>query len=164
MVKYLKPLLDIIALKFLGLVFIAAGVSHFTLKRAYCNIVPPYGCWGGLWRVPAPGAEAIGLTYEEFHTYWSGIAEIAGGLLLMASFFGIVDIPVNIPSFLLGMLVSSEYIPLVSLFLRSKHASMSAETMSTIMKHYIRCLSLHLPISLCSLMMLKWEKVFPLFQ
>jgi hypothetical protein len=89
----------------LGLVFTAAGVSHFTVKQAFCNIVPPRGCWGGLWKVPHP--EFLGLSYEEFHTYWTGIAEIAGGLFLIAAGYDIVDISPSIPSFLLGMLVSS---------------------------------------------------------
>lgn len=89
----------------LGTIFTAAGISHFTVKNAFCNIVPPKGCWGGLWQVPAPGAQALGLSYEEFHTYWTGIAEISGGLFLIASGLGIVDIDPKVPSALLGMLV-----------------------------------------------------------
>ncbi len=88
----------------LGLIFTAAGVSHFTATQAFCNIVPPRGCWGGLWQVPAP--EFLGLTYQEFHTYWTGAAEIAGGLFLIASGLGIVDVSPSVPSALLGMLVS----------------------------------------------------------
>jgi uncharacterized membrane protein len=88
----------------LGLIFTAAGVSHFTVTRAFCNIVPPKGCWGGLWQVPAP--EFLGLSYEEFHTYWTGAAEIAGGLFLITSGLGIVDVSPSVPSALLGMLVS----------------------------------------------------------
>jgi uncharacterized membrane protein len=87
----------------LGLIFTAAGVSHFTVKRAFCNIVPPYGCWGGLWRVPAP--QFLGLEYAEFHTQWTGVAEIAGGIFLVTSGLGIVDISPSVPSALLGMLV-----------------------------------------------------------
>lgn len=89
----------------LGLIFTAAGATHFTSKNAFCNIVPPYGSWGGLWKVPAPGAEALGLSYEEYHTFWSGVAEITGGLWLLSAGFGIVDISPKVPSALLGMLV-----------------------------------------------------------
>lgn len=92
----------------LGLIFTAAGMSHFTVKQAFCNIVPPRGCWGGLWQVPHP--QFLGFSYEEFHTYWTGIAEIAGGLFLIAAGYGIVDISPSVPSFLLGMLVSSVWV------------------------------------------------------
>ena len=91
----------------LGLIFTAAGVSHFTVKRAFCNIVPPKGCWGGLWQVPAP--EFLGLSYEEFHTYWTGVAEIAGGLFLITSGLGVVDVSPSVPSALLGILVSLQF-------------------------------------------------------
>ena len=87
----------------LGLIFTAAGVSHFTVKEAFCNIVPPYGCWGGLWKVPYP--EFLGLSYEEFHTIWTGVAEIVGGLWLIASGLGVVDVSPSVPSALLGLLV-----------------------------------------------------------
>ena len=48
----------------LGFIFTAAGVSHFTMTNAFCNIVPYRGCWGGLWQVPA--LDFLGFTYEEF--------------------------------------------------------------------------------------------------
>ena len=91
----------------LGVIFVAAGVSHFTVTDAFCRIVPPPGCWGGLWRVPAPGADFLRLSYEEYHTYWTGVAEIIGGLYLIGSGFGLTGVSPQFPSALLGMLVVS---------------------------------------------------------
>ncbi|KAL7531519.1 hypothetical protein ACHAWF_003803, partial [Thalassiosira exigua] len=89
----------------LGFIFVAAGISHFTVKEAFCNIVPPYGTWGGLWRVPAPGAQFLGIAYEEYHTYWTGAAEFLAGAWLILSGLGIGDVSPKVPSALLGLLV-----------------------------------------------------------
>jgi uncharacterized membrane protein len=57
-----------------GAVFSLAGITHFTLADEYENIVPTQGAWG-LWNVPGSRA---------FHVAWTGVAELAGGLGLLA--------------------------------------------------------------------------------
>jgi uncharacterized membrane protein len=89
----------------MGLVFLAAGSAHFTIKDTFTAMVPPLGTWGGLWQVPAPGAAQIGLSYAEYHTYWSGVAEITGGALLILAGIGLVPVP--IPAFGLLLLTAS---------------------------------------------------------
>lgn len=90
----------------LGLIFMAAGVGHFVAKDSFSAIVPPMGTWGGLWQVPAPGADKVGLSYADYHTYWTGICEFGGGALLVAAGVGGVW-PVQIPAFLLFWLVAA---------------------------------------------------------
>lgn len=66
--------------------FIAAGIAHFAIEDTFTSFVPPKGSWGGLWQVPSPGSDSLGLTYEQFHSFWSGIAEvIVGSWLIIAT-------------------------------------------------------------------------------
>merc|ERR1712216_256514 len=59
----------------LGALYILGGVAHFAVFDQYTTIVPHEGAFGGLWRVPGTPA---------FHVTWTGIAEMAGGLGLIA--------------------------------------------------------------------------------
>ena len=69
----------------LSLAFISAGIAHFALEDTFTAFVPPKGSWVSLWRIPAPGAEALGLTYAQYHFFWSGIAEILAGTSLIVT-------------------------------------------------------------------------------
>jgi uncharacterized membrane protein len=82
------------------------GVTHFTMKDTFTAMVPPLGTWGGLWQVPAPFADRMKLSYADYHTYWSGVCEFGGGLLLiLAQLFHILPVP--IPAFLLFLLTAA---------------------------------------------------------
>jgi uncharacterized membrane protein len=65
----------------LGAVFVAAGVTHFTVEDEYCNIYPSRGTWG-LWYLPGS---------PQFHVQWTGVAEIFGGVGLLLG--GAIDSP-----------------------------------------------------------------------
>ena len=70
----------------LSSLFVAAGLAHFALEDTFTAFVPPKGSWGGLWQVPSPGSDQLGLTYEQYHSFWSGIAEIlVGSWLIIAT-------------------------------------------------------------------------------
>ena len=57
----------------LGLVFLTAGRSHFTVPEAFRAIYPPPGTWG-IWYLPGSAA---------FHVAWTGVAELCGGAGLL---------------------------------------------------------------------------------
>lgn len=72
----------------LGLIYAAAGVSHFTVCDEFMNMMPASGSWG-FWYLPGS---------KRFHVYWTGIVELFAGLLLFAggvsSLLGVNSLPV----------------------------------------------------------------------
>ena len=61
-------------------------------KETFVAFVPPKGIWGGLWQVPAPFSEQLGWTYAQYHSYWTGVAEIVGSLALILNTLGVIDL------------------------------------------------------------------------
>jgi len=49
--------------------------------------------------VPSPGAESLGLTYEQYHSFWSGIAEVLVGCWLFAATVRPDLLPTNLGAF-----------------------------------------------------------------
>ena len=68
-----------------GAIFALVGIAHFVFVENFARIVPPYNCWGQLWKVPAPFHRQMNVSYEEYHSYWSGIVECVGGIWLFYS-------------------------------------------------------------------------------
>ncbi len=63
-----------------GAIYSLAGITHFTLSEEYENIVPTKGAWG-VWNIPGS---------RKFHVAWTGVAELAGGLGLLAGGFSTI--------------------------------------------------------------------------
>jgi len=74
----------------LGLIYAAAGVTHFTLQEQYENIYPSKGSWG-IWYLPGS---------PEFHVKWTGVAEILGGvgLLIGGAYDAFMPVSNDIPN------------------------------------------------------------------
>jgi uncharacterized membrane protein len=70
--------------------FIAAGISHFVLEDTFTSFVPPKGAWGGLFIIPAPFSKQLNLTYKQYHSFWTGIAEIIVGTSLIVTTSGVL--------------------------------------------------------------------------
>ena len=64
----------------MGVVYLAAGVGHFTSSQAFQDIYPPIGTWG-IWYLPGSAA---------FHVAWTGVVEVLGGFGLL--FSGVRDV------------------------------------------------------------------------
>lgn len=57
----------------LGLIYLAAGVGHFTAIDGFINITPPNKTWGIWWTPFSP----------RFNVQWTGVAEIFGGAWML---------------------------------------------------------------------------------
>jgi len=101
-----------------GSIFAIVGVLHFVFVENFARIVPPKGTWGGLWQVPAPFQEKLGISYEYYHSYLSGVAEIVGGLWLLAGGLGFTS--VELPAFLLFLLTIAVYAANLYMFTHDK--------------------------------------------
>lgn len=74
-----------------GVIFSAVGLSHFVFVENFSRIVPPKGAWGGLWQLPAPFSEQLGIPYADYQSYLSGTLEFIGGIWLLAGGLGYTD-------------------------------------------------------------------------
>ena len=84
--------------------FIAAGISHFALEDTFTSFVPPKGSWGGLFIVPAPFSKQLNLTYAQYHSYWTGLAEILVGTSLILTTSGVLGEQFNNPTIPAGLM------------------------------------------------------------
>lgn len=85
-----------------GSIFAVVGVLHFVFVENFARIVPPRGTWGGLWQAPSPFQDKLGITYAEYHSYWTGVAEFVGGVWLLAGGLGFTS--TQVPAMLLFLL------------------------------------------------------------
>jgi uncharacterized membrane protein len=74
-----------------GLIFAMVAIGHFVFVENFARIVPPQGTWGGLWQLPAPFADRLGIPYADYQSYLSGLFEFGGGLWLLAGGLGYTD-------------------------------------------------------------------------
>jgi len=57
----------------LGLIYLAAGIAHFTELEGFANIAPPNGTWGFFYTPFSPRINVI----------WTGVVEIFGGAWML---------------------------------------------------------------------------------
>ena len=73
--KWRENVIDTTLPLLMGLLYLTAGIGHFTNSHAFQDIYPPTGTWG-IWYLPGSA---------EFHVAWTGVVEILGGSGLMLS-------------------------------------------------------------------------------
>ena len=57
----------------LGIVYLAAGIAHFTMEEGFTNITPPNGTWGIFFTPFSP----------RFNVLWTGVVEVFGATWLL---------------------------------------------------------------------------------
>merc|ERR1712087_315527 len=60
----------------LGVIYLTAGVAHFTELEGFENITPPNGTWGFWWTPFSPRVNVL----------WTGVVEIFGGLWMLLGY------------------------------------------------------------------------------
>tara|TARA_B110001452_G_scaffold210400_1_gene180792 strand:- start:1368 stop:2141 length:774 start_codon:yes stop_codon:yes gene_type:complete len=57
----------------LGLIYLAAGIAHFTEEEGFTNITPPNGTWGFFYTPFSPKVNVL----------WTGVVEVFGGAWML---------------------------------------------------------------------------------
>ena len=71
---------------YISFIFKVSPCSPFILSIFYSISIPSFYSWGGLWQIPAPLSERVfKLSYAQYHSYWTGIAEIVAGVSLIVT-------------------------------------------------------------------------------
>jgi uncharacterized membrane protein len=81
-IEYFVQIQTVIFPLLFGTIFALVGICHFIFVQNFVRIVPSYNTWGGLWKIPAPFHTKFNISYEEYHSYWTGIVEFIGGIWL----------------------------------------------------------------------------------
>ncbi len=104
---FLNSIYDNVHLPFMiGYFFILTGIGQLYYLDSVASIVPPNGSWGGIWNVPAPGADIFNIPHQKYHACWTGLAQIACGYSLASSSLDLLEFPsVPVASGMLGLLL-----------------------------------------------------------
>ena len=104
---FLNSIYDHVHLPFMiGYLSILTGLGQLYYLDSVASVVPPNGSWGGIWNVPAPGADIFNIPPQKYHACWTGLAQIACGYYLASSSLGFLEFPsVPLASGVLGLLL-----------------------------------------------------------
>jgi uncharacterized membrane protein len=103
-IEYFLQIQTIIFPILFGSIFTLVGIGHFIYVQNFARIVPPYNTWGGLWKIPAPFSSQLNISYEEYHSYWTGIVEFVGGIWLFYTGINHINTDPSLPAILLFLL------------------------------------------------------------